>query len=196
MPKTIIGRVVLIHGVRVRKNNRDLYRLATAFRAAGFCVTIPRYGYIPACLIGAIPWLDNRIADSMAGFIEPGDILVGHSNGATLAYLISKRHPLRGAVLINPALECDAVPNADFVHVYHNEGDLIVRLAALIPFNIWGAMGAVGYCGSNPLVVSIDQARPPGELPALHGHSDIFQPMKVRPWARFIADMVLAAVKH
>lgn len=195
MAKTTIGRVVLIHGVRTSQKNRDLYRLATAFRAAGFCTVIPRYGYIPACLIGAIPWLDNRIADSMAGFIEPGDILVGHSNGATLAYLISRKHKLRGAVLINPALECDAVPQAEFVHVYYNAHDLVVRLAEIVPFNIWGAMGAVGYCGSDPRIVQIDQANPPANLPPLRGHSDIFTPAKVRPWSRFIADMVLAAVK-
>lgn len=194
MPKTIIGRVVLIHGVRARKNSRDLHRLATAFRAAGFCTVIPRYGYIPACLIGAIPWLDNRLADSMAGFIEPGDILVGHSNGATLTYLISHKRHLRGCVLINPALECDVVPNADFVHVYFNEHDLVVKLAELVPFNIWGAMGAVGYCGNDSKVVSIDQANPPANLPPLKGHSDIFRTQHVRPWSRFIADMVVAAL--
>lgn len=195
MTKTTIGRVVLIHGVRTTQRNRDLHKLATSFRAAGFCVAIPRYGYIPACLVGAFAWLDQRIADTMAGLIEPDDILVGHSNGATLTYLISRKVRIKGAVLINPALECDAVPHAGFVHVYHNRHDLVVRLADLVPFNIWGDMGARGYCGTDPRVINIDQEHPPASLPPLRGHSDIFKPTKVRPWARFIADMVLAAVK-
>lgn len=195
MTKPTMGRVVMIHGVRTTQRNRDLHKLATSFRAAGFCVAIPRYGYVPACLVGAFAWLDQRIADTMAGLIEPDDILVGHSNGATLVYLISRKVPLRGAVLLNPALECDLLPHADFVHVHYNAHDLVVKLAHLVPFNIWGDMGAYGYCGKDTRVINIDQANPPANLPPLRGHSDIFTPTKVRPWARFIADMVLAAVK-
>lgn len=196
MPKPYHGRVILIHGASYRKKERatNMRRFAPAFRACGFCVVIPTYGFLPALLLGLIPWLDKRIAETLAGFIEPNDILVGHSNGGTLAYLISKRVKIRGAVLINAALDTNAVPVAAFTHVYFNKGDVITRLSKLIPCSPWGSMGGVGYIGNDPRVTNFNCSFPPVGLPILDGHSDIFSVRKCRAWARFMAESVLEAV--
>lgn len=189
------GRVVLIHGARFKKKDRDnLRRVATAFRATGFCVMLPTYGYLPAFLIGLIPWLDQRIAETMSGFINENDILLGHSNGGTLVYLISKRIKVRGAILVNAALDCDKVPDAEFVHVYFNAGDILTRFSAFVPFNPWGSMGGEGYKGDDPRVWNVDQGNPPEGLPPLSGHSDVFTHGKVRPWSRFMAEQCLKSI--
>jgi len=197
MPTKKCGRVVLIHGVRFKKADRDnLRRVATAFRATGFCVALPTYGYLPAFLVGLFQWLDRRIAESMSGFIQHGDILLGHSNGGTLVYLISKIVKIKGAILVNAALDVDKIPDADFVHVYYNSGDVLTRLSSVVPWHPWGNMGGEGYKGSDPRVVNVDQGNPPAGLPPLNGHSDIFTHGKVRPWSRYMAEQAAAAVKR
>lgn len=196
MEKTSLGRVVLIHGVRTRRNNQNLHRLAAAFRELGFCVTIPRYGYLPAFVAAFLPFMHNYIASSMSNFIEDDDIVLGHSNGATLTYLISQKHQLRGAILLNPALDCEKAPEAGFVHVYHTDGDCVVTWSALVPFHPWGAMGAVGYTGTDPRVTNIDMANPPIGLPAINGHSEIFRQRNMRPWSKYIAALCKREVTH
>lgn len=197
------GRIVLIHGVRVNRKNRNMHKLATAFRAAGFCVVIPRYGFLPAFLVGLFNWLDRRIADSMSAFIQKDDILLGHSNGATLIYMIAQKTPIKGAILLNAALENNVIPNASFVHVYFNAGDVVTKLSAILPFHPWGGMGWTGYTGEAEHVTNIDQGNPPTmlagrtlNLPRLNGHSNIFRPEHVRPWARFMAELCLQEVLH
>lgn len=198
MPKINRGRVVLIHGAEYRRRDRgtNMRRLAPSFRAAGFCVIIPTYGLVPALLLGLFPWLDARIAEAMASFIDANDILVGHSNGATLAYLISHRVQVRGAVLINAALNSNKLPKATFVHVYYNAGDIVTKLSRWLPFHPWGSMGGIGYTGPyNGRVRNINQGKPPDpSLPALDGHSDLFRVNKTRPWARYMAECCLQDV--
>lgn len=196
MKKKHVARVVFIHGVQWGARDKNMHRLAVAFREAGFCVVIPRYGYVPALLVGIFSWLDYRIAQSMSVFIQDDDILVGHSNGATLAHIITQTRRIRGAVLINAALEVDEAPNADFVHVYFNAGDCVAKWSAIIPFHPWGAMGSCGYLGERQDVVNIDQGDPPEpHLPRLNGHSDVFTPGKIRAWARFMASRCIQALK-
>ena len=195
MPVKRAGRVVLIHGARFKKaDHENLRRLAVGFRATGFSVVFPTYGYLPALVIGLFQWLDRRIADSMAGFITEDDILVGHSNGGTLVYLISQQVKLRGAVLINPALDSKLVPRAGFVHVYYNAGDILTRLSALVPFHCWGDMGAIGYTGLDGRVRNFDQSNTPG-LPSLTGHADVFKHGNVRLWGRFMAERCLESLE-
>lgn len=196
--KKKVGRVVLIHGVRTGRKNRNMHKLAAAFRAAGFCVVIPRYGFLPALFAGVFKWLDKRIAEAMTAFIQEDDILLGHSNGATLVYLISQETPLRGAILVNAALENDVIPNARFIHVYFNAGDVVTKLASIFPFHPWGGMGWTGYVGGKKNVTNVDQGNPPTmlegrtlNLPRLDGHSDVFRPQHVRPWGRFMAELAL-----
>lgn len=188
-----LGRIILIHGVKARKRNRNrLKRLAPAFQRAGFCVVTPSYGFIPALLVGIFKWIDNRIADNMTAFVQPDDILLGHSNGATLAYLIAKKVKVRGVILLNAALEADLVPNAGWVHVYYNKDDYVVLMSGLIPFHPWGTMGRDGYKGNDLRVTNINQGNPPEpHLPPLSGHSDILGIRKTRPWAEYMAKLAV-----
>lgn len=182
------GRVVIIHGVKFRKKDKDnLRRLAAGFRAAGFCVVLPSYGYLHPVLAGLILRIDKRIAQTMAGFIREDDILVGHSNGGTLCHLIAQIVKVRGIVLINPALDTRLVPHAGFVHVYYNRGDWLTYISAAIPCHPWGAMGNMGYFGHDHRVTNFDQERTPG-MPSLHGHSAVFEKGNIRPWSRYMAD--------
>ena len=192
-----LGRVILIHGVKAKKSNRaKLRRLAPAFRSAGFCVITPSYGFIPAFMVGVFQWIDNRIAENMSAFIREDDILLGHSNGATLAYLIAKKRKVRGVILLNAALESEKVPNADWIHVYFNRGDWVARLSQLVPFHPWGSMGYEGYLGKDVRVLNIDQANPPDPaLPRLDGHSAIFELRKTRPWSKYMAKLAAMYVE-
>lgn len=190
-PKKCVGRIVLIHGIQERSPAKNIGKLAPFFRKEGFSVLQPRYGNMG--LITSVTmsrWINPRVADALASFILPDDILCCHSNGATIAYLISQRTPLRGTILINPALDEDLVPHVtNFNHVYYNDGDWAVWLSSLIPFNKWGAMGRFGYRGNlRQDTLNIDCSHPPyTELPTLNGHSDIFHNGNLAPWARYIA---------
>lgn len=187
------ARIVIIHGVQFReKDKNNLRRLARAFVSHGYEVLLPSYGFVPAVIAGLFGWVDRRIADSMSSFIHEDDILIGHSNGCTLTYLITKHIKVRGTVLLNPALEPDLVPNADFTHVYYTPTDWVTQLSAMVPFNIWGDMGAKGYIGGDPRVRNINESEPPlPTLPPLHSHSAILDPANVRPWACYISSQVL-----
>lgn len=192
-----LGRVVIIHGANFTDADKSKFRmLARGFIANNFEVVIPSYGFLPAVLIGLFSFIDNRIANTISSFVHEDDILVGHSNGGTLAYLISKKIKVRGVILINPALEPDLVPNADFVHVYFTPDDVPTRLSAIVPFSIWGNMGAKGYLGTDARVRNIDESNPPlRTLPPLHGHSEIFEPANIRPWANYISGLALESIK-
>lgn len=182
------GRVVIIHGVEFRKKDKgNLRRLAAGFRAAGFCAVLPSYGYVHPVIAGLFLWIDKHIAQTIAGFIRPDDILVGHSNGCTLIYLITQIVRVRGVVLINPALDSMLVPHAGFVHVYYNSSDFLTKLSALVPFHPWGGMGGWGYEGKDRRVTNFNQAATPG-VPQLRGHSAVFERGNIRPWARFMAE--------
>lgn len=189
-----LGRVVLLHGIKTPRKNRNLHRLAKAFRLEGFSAVIPYYGYVPAVIAGMFGWFDHQLATTLSSFIQDDDILVGYSNGATIVHMISNRAKIRGAVLINAALDPYVVPNADFVHVYHNEGDWVTGLAGMVPFHLWGEMGQIGYQGDDDRVINFNQARPPEGLPALLGHTAIMDYYNIRPWSKYIAMRCVEAI--
>lgn len=186
-----LGRVILIHGIQGEGPELYLTRLAQYFQAAGFTVVIPRYGTLDLLGVSISSWANKRIADSLGSFVEPEDILLGHSNGGTISYMIAEKKRVRGCILINAALDSNRVPNAEFTHVYYNKSDWVVRASALVPFNYWGAMGSIGYTGTpRPDVTNIDCGSPPyDDLPPLSGHSAIFKGNNLEPWARYMAQM-------
>lgn len=200
LKKPCIGRIVMIHGIQERSPAKHLGKLASFFRREGFTVIQPRYGNMGLLTsITMSRWINPRIADSIASFILPDDILCCHSNGATIAYLISQRVRIRGTILINPALDVDKAPLVQqFNHVYFNPGDWVVWLSAVIPFNKWGAMGHYGYRGTRTRhdTLNIDCSNPPYDaLPALSGHSALFHNGNLAPWARYMADLARSAIE-
>lgn len=189
-----LGRVVFLHGIKTPRKNKRLHRLASAFRREGFCVVVPYYGYIPALFSGLVGWFDRRLADTLSVFIQEDDILVGYSNGAAIAYMISEKKRIKGVILINPALNPDLSPRAEFVHVYYNAGDWVAGLAGWLPFHLWGSMGRDGYKGDNPCVVNIDEGNPPLGLPPLQGHTVLFAHRNLRRWSAFMAQKCVEEV--
>ena len=180
-------RVVLVHGIFAKEGQSNMRTLITPFAAAGFRVEMFEYGFTG--VLGALV-RNGEYAKRLARCIEPGDVLVGHSNGCDLIRrTLNRVSSVRGAVYINPALESDAYTSAPWVDVYHNEGDHIVWWSKLIPCHPWGEMGATGYTGSAENHTNIDCGAMPG-MPTVNGHLDLFSRENIPHWGHYIARMV------
>ena len=181
-------RVHIVHGILDSVGTSGLLRLIPYLKAAGFMVCSPDYGLITAA--------ETRLANpiivrTLAPYIEPGDVYVGHSNGCAIGYdLVQAGAPFAGLVLINAALRQDiTLPAAMWADVYYNQDDdatvaavLAAQLGLVDP--VWGEMGHGGYLGVHPKVCNINCSKPPQGLPVVSGHSDIFN--KLDQWGPFI----------
>ena len=142
-----MARWILIHGWAVGDGGeKGLGPLADALRARGQEVLMPSYGRVIS------PWSTSKqstkFAQNVSTAIQPGDIVVGHSNGARVARELSFYAPLiRTMVWLNPALETDALPARSVKRclVVHGTRDWVVMIARWLPGSIWGAMGRLGY---------------------------------------------------
>lgn len=185
------GRIVLLHGIEGDNPKTGISQLKTYFEKAGFTVALPKYGALPFFGLGLSALINPRVADTLSNYICESDILVGHSNGATISYLVSLKKKVRGCVLINPALDPEDAPNSDFTHVYFNRGDWVVRASALVPFNDWGCMGASGYLGLPQYGLhNFDCGEPSMNLPPINGHSTIFRAENLSAWGPVIVSNV------
>lgn len=181
-------RVHLIHGIH-SSHGGNTSRLAPYFRAAGFDVMVRSYGWALALTSGLTDWLNRRRARRLAEIIRDGDAIVCHSNGAAVAWHIQAEHrALAAVILIQPALENDAeFDNTGRVLVLHNEDDAVVAWSVLAPFSHWGAMGRDGYIGLAGNIENCDTKHYPiYTLPALAGHSTLFEPANIGPWGRWL----------
>lgn len=179
-------QVVIIHGIHVTDPHASVGRLAPAFKAIGWPVVVYDYGRITALQARR---KNVEVVDALERVVRPGAVLVGHSNGALIAWMFANRgHPLSGAVLINPALRRDArfPPWVRWIHVYHNRGDRAVALSRLFFARPWGAMGQLGPSYDDPRLATIDCAHRDG-LPRVWGHNAILRDPCVGPWSRAIA---------
>jgi len=143
-----VSRIILIHGWNVRDRGAGTVGpLVKPLESLGYEVILADYGHV------LMPWstslASRKTAKYLSTKVEPGDIVVGHSNGARVAYDLSFYAPLiRKMIWLNPALDVDVVP-AKSVHgclVVHSNRDLATRFARWLPGTIWGAMGRNGYC--------------------------------------------------
>jgi hypothetical protein len=171
-------RIHLLHGIHTEGANQAPELLIPYLKSAGFDVRYADYGFILA--------VESRIVNpivvgSMLPYIEPGDIVIGHSNGCAIAYdLMHAGAPFGGAVFINAALEQDIIRPVPckWIDVYYNGGDTITEAARvaeqlhIVDAN-WGEMGHAGYVGKDPAITNINCAATP-MLPSVSGHSDIF----------------------
>lgn len=146
----------LIHGFNVRDGGRGtIAKLGPYAESAGFEQRLFSYGWLG--LMG-VWFLNPRIVKQLIHRIMPGDIGIAHSNGCVLLLMAAIRGaPFKLLIYVNPALNSNAPPPPVYVeaiHVYHNDGDLVVKLAAwlwaLAPWAplgdpLWGDMGARGY---------------------------------------------------
>ena len=191
--------VHLIHGIHTEPTS-PVKGLVPHLVAAGWKVRYPEYGYELALETKII---NQMISGTIAAYVEPGDILIGHSNGCALAYAIMQTGiKVGGAVFINGALENNfpRPPGCPWIDVYFNQGDEITRAAQLgeelgIVTPIWGELGHSGYVGTDSLVASIDCFRTP-DMPVIDGHSDFFTPTKLQLWAAYLAKRIQERLAH
>jgi hypothetical protein len=156
-------------------------------------VKYPDYGYV----LGIETRIINPIiVGTLQAYVEPGDILIGHSNGCAIAYDLMRRGtPVAGAIFINAALESNIARPAGcpWIVVYSNKGDTITEAAQIgarlgITDPVWGEMGHVGYTGKDPMVSNVYCDATPGE-PVVVGHSDFFSPhTNLKPWGTYLAN--------
>lgn len=143
----------LIHGIKTGNPQRSTISFLK-YILPNFYVKILEYGYLPAIAAPIISILNYFIVKELADKIWPNQIIIGHSNGCTIAHGISKSLRVFGLVLINPALDSDVKFDDDlkFIHIYYSKKDRVTWLSKFVPFSKWGAMGTVGYQGEDPRV--------------------------------------------
>jgi hypothetical protein len=160
--------------------------------AGGFDVVWVDYGFI----LGIETKLVNPlIYRSVHPYIAKGDILIGHSNGAAIAYLeMQAGAPVVGCVFINGALEQRITRSVgvEFIDCYWNPGDDITEVAAIgqaigITSPVWGQMGHAGYIGTDPAITNINCGASTG-MPIVSGHSDFFTLSKLAVWGPYLVN--------
>lgn len=178
------NKVILVHGFNVRdKGERTVNKLRPYLELSGFKVVPFTYGWLG--LFG-VRFLTRAIALRLASLINPGDVAIGHSNGANVINRAAWEYsaPFGSVFYINPALDRDMplAPQIYKGYVYHTPKDKVVRLSTLLPAHDWGDMGAVGYQGPQ-------QSRYHNINTAVEGHSAIF---KHPEWLKHVASEVRA----
>ena len=179
-------KVITVPGIHATMQNEGIEGMILALNQQGLDVYPFHYGFAYAVTTAL---LNPGRAKKLAALVEPGDVIMGHSNGCDLGWRAAMLGaPIAGLVLINPALKPDIEfsPQVQWVRVYYNKGDEVVPWAnKLFLFDhSWGAMGRDGYTGTDKKVQSVDCGT--GPYPA-NGHSDIFTPGKIDYWAKYIA---------
>ena len=184
-----MATVHILHGIHTSEPSGGVVKLLKPyFEKAGFGdVVVHSYGYVFAI---TTRWKNPQVVEEILPKIKNGDIVVGHSNGGTLAWMLAERGaPISGAVLINPALDANkALANqVRWVHVYFNQDDTAVWLSKmLLPFrHPWGEQGRIGYNGAPDVRYSNFDCQK--ESPPVFGHMDIFNPDKIYAWGPRIA---------
>lgn len=195
-------RVHLIHGIHADQPGGTVAKLEPYFTEQGYEVVVHNYGYAYALTARL---LNPHRATHIAQFIAPDDIIVGHSNGCTLAWMITTGYEgmfatvpsrsCKGLVLVNAALDNDIdFHNVDWVHCYYNDGDEAVDLSNIFYKHPWGSLGRYGYKGKDTFVSNIDCADEP-MLPTVDGHSALFYPPCIEAWGPYIVNKVTDAVR-
>lgn len=156
-------------------------------------IKVHSYGYalaLPRFFTG--DWLNNRHAKKIAEKVKDGDIMLGHSNGTTINYLVQRDHrKLLALVLFQAALDNDvSFAGTNQVLVIYNEKDDVVEQSRWARFNSWGNMGRVGYKGPGQNVVQWDSMNPPNVPPLPYAEHCGFVdngPEVLESWARAVA---------
>jgi hypothetical protein len=183
-------KIHLIHGIHT--NGPNLVEGLIEYLKE-WDVRYPEYGYI----LGLETRIVNPIiVGTVAPYVEPGDIIIGHSNGGAIAYELANRTKPGGIILINAALEQNITRNAPWIDVYYNPGDEITEAAKWgaelgVDDKVWGEMGHAGYIGNDPLIYSTNCASM-GGAPVALGHSAIFLPGNIEWWGVYLAGRLRA----
>lgn len=189
-------RVVIIHGIHSTSAMPWMHDLGQHFADAGFEPVVWTYGNVSAF---TTRFKNPGRAIELHDMLLPGDVVVGHSNGCTLAYMAAcLGAPIAGAVLLNPALARDKVmpENIQWVNLYTNAHDVAVAVSAawsignllpFIPAHPWGAQGRDGLSVHD---LRYRRWRTELGIPPIHGHSDILSADKLPYWGPHIVNQV------
>jgi len=187
-------RLHFLHGIHTESVS-VVQGLIPYLRAAGFQVCYPDYGFI----LGIETRIVNPIiCGSLLPYIEEGDILIGHSNGAAVCYdLMCRGAPAVGGVFINAALERNMIraPFVKFIDVYYNSGDTITEAAQIaerlgITDPAWGEMGHAGYSGADTSITNVNCGATAG-MPVVCGHSAFFEAPNLSKWGPYLAQRLV-----
>jgi hypothetical protein len=141
--------IFLVHGFNVFDGGKGtIGKLQEPLEDLGFNVQLFSYGWVG--LLG-VRVLTESIARRLASLAKPGDIAVGHSNGANIINRAAWEFqaPFELLAYINPALDSD-MPLARQVKralVFYTSRDWVVKLTRILWAHDWGQMGATGYTG-------------------------------------------------
>lgn len=145
--------VFLLHGFNVRDGGKNtILKLSPYFAEAGAEVVDFGYGYFNLFMPR---WRNPQVAQDLAVACNQAKlagyrvVLVGHSNGCTIIHIAGEKYGAVAdkVVYINPALNRDVKfpPTFRSFDVWHSPSDKAVSISRILPLNLWGDMGAVGF---------------------------------------------------
>lgn len=191
--------VYLLHGFNVGDGGKNtVARLEPFIPGTEVLHAYGRVGLIRLRCVNA------RTVKELERDVQPGDVVIGHSNGCLIAWELSRRVHLGAVVCINPALRRDTLwPGDTPVLCLYNSTDWVVQLGrmwgrlasygGLYPHG-WGAAGRYGF-DPQENVTCWDTAAPYWSHP-VRGHSGVFKdPEALAYWSRIIAGW-LASVRR
>ena len=189
--------VHLVHGFNVSDGGKDTVRRLEPF-IPGSEIAYD-YGWTGLLFLKcnnakAIAHIEPRI--------KPGDILIGHSNGALIIWQLVQKHAdkLAGVILINPALRRDTIwPDGLQVLCLYNSTDWVVQLGRIwarlvslggLRFHGWGAAGRYGFDQKSETLSNWDTNSNAFSV-RVEGHSGLFKEPGLTYWGRIIARIVV-----
>lgn len=186
-------KIHLLHGIHTREGNNTVANLKPYLERTGYEVVYHNYGNAYALLTR---FQNPGRAKKLEALMGEEDIAVGHSNGCALIHRIMHDYKkLKGAVFINPALDCDVpiAPHAEWVQVYYNAGDEAVPLTEFpvlrkLFFDApWGEMGKRGYTGNDWRVDMYDTGQSLHGCEPAFGHSAVFKTPHLDCWGEVVS---------
>lgn len=152
----VISRVILVHGFNVSDDGANTTgKLANLFyKRLGVRVIEFTPGW--RGLLG-VRFGNKRRAQNLANLIQPGDLLIGHSDGCNLIdkschELSSLGSEAVDCVYFNAALDRDTALSKIVRKclVFHTKSDTTVWLSKWLALHPWGEMGRKGYKAQHP----------------------------------------------
>lgn len=180
-------KIILVHGIHSKEGDNNMSMLWPWLQRLlpKHEVVIHEYGFMG---FWRARWANDGQARRLAALIEPGDVVVTHSNGAAITYLACRDYgacPV-GVININPALDRWRTPEVHWVETIHSPGDRWVWLSQWLPGHVWGDQGRVGYRGFDDNTINHD-ASGFGPQMEYSGHCGLFDPERIDKWAYFLA---------
>jgi len=148
-------------------------------------IVMPRYGKVWGK--SRTEHVSRQKGKAWAALTQPGDVLIGHSNGGRIAWEMSyNSEVVKRIILLHPALDHYLVPHrsVEKFWVFYNQWDKATRMARFIPWSDWGDMGRVGYdhnddgLWNDPRYCGVDIGR---------GHTPFIDPVEADTYAMTIA---------